>query len=369
MKRVKYIFKLIFLMYVAYKLGFENMLSFEEVIILISLIGINIFKEKYIDTSYLIFTSLFIIMLGINFNNNFGILLALAAFDFICKANYAGVLIVLAFEIYLLNNTQYFIMVLMITCISSLFAYVLRMWELKEKNYRKLLDEERGLRYELEQYKMRLLNSSKETAHLAEVRERNRIAREIHDSIGHSTTAILIQLQAAYKLFERDDKKAKSIVNICIHALSDTVTLLRDTVHNIKPVEKLGVEYIQNIIKDFSFCPVNFKFTGDFNSLSTNNLEITAANIKEALTNAARHSRATEIQISIDINELYTRLYIEDNGVGCSNIKEGLGITGMRERIQNIGGNISVSSDGGFIIVCIIPGAREDNIGENFNCR
>ncbi|MFL0249308.1 sensor histidine kinase [Clostridium neuense] len=108
-------------------------------------------------------------------------------------------------------------------------------------------------------------------------------------------------------------------------------------------------------IHNFSFCPVEFKFTGDFNKLKPNYIEIIASNIKEALTNAAKYSKASKIYISIDINEVYLRLYIKNNGVSCSNIKEGLGLSGMRERVNNVGGSISIDSHDGFIIVCVIP--------------
>lgn len=56
-------------------------------------------------------------------------------------------------------------------------------------------------------------------------------------------------------------------------------------------------------------------------------MEMLCSNIKEALTNAAKHSRATKVEISIETNERYVRLYIRDNGVGCASVKEGLGLS------------------------------------------
>lgn len=133
--------------------------------------------------------------------------------------------------------------------------------------------------------------------------------------------------------------------------------------HNIKPKENLGIEYINTIIRDFEFCAVDLKFSGDFNIISSEHLGILGSNIKEALTNAARYSNATKINIRIDINESFTRLYIKDNGNGCIRIKEGLGLSGMKERIRNIGGSISISSESGFMIVCLMP-VRTDIKGD-----
>jgi signal transduction histidine kinase len=170
----------------------------------------------------------------------------------------------------------------------------------------------------------------------------------------------LIQLQAAYKLYDRDGEKSRVILKKSIEGLSESVTLLRDTVHSIKLNENLGVEYLKKIIDNFSFCPVDIQFNGDFNKIPPNHMEILGTNIKEALTNASKYSKASKVEIKIDSNEMFTRLYIKDNGIGCDKIKEGLGLSGMEERIRNIGGTMSVSSDNGFLIVCIIP---KDDVG------
>lgn len=355
MKRIKYIFKLLFLLYIICVFAAGNSFSFEEAVVFLLIVAVTIFKEKYCDKSYILLISFAIMIFGVYINKDFGVLLALLAFDFMCKRKAVGPFLIIAAQIYFYYNDKSFMLILLMTCVSSMFGYVIGLFEENEISSRKALDDERKLRYELEQFKTKLLNSSKEAAYLAEVKERNRIAREIHDNIGHKLTGILIQLQAAIKIFDKDNEKTKAILATCISTLSDTVNLIRDTVHNIKPNEKLGVEYIKNVIKDFSFCTVSFKFTGDFGRLPANKLEIIGTNIKEALTNAAKHSKATEVNIAIDINEQYTRLYIKDNGAGSIKIKEGLGLSGMRERIQNAGGTLSVSGNNGFMIVCIIP--------------
>lgn len=355
MKRVNCILKLLFLMYTFYDMACYNKVYFEEILILLVIIGINIYKEKYNNSVYTAAASFIGICIGVYVNKAFAMLLPVAAFDFIVITNLVGIFFVCMAEAYFIYSGQNIEKVIFLTCMCSLFGYIIREAEKKEVNLKKSLDDERRLRYELEGVKQKLLNSSKETAHLAEVSERNRIAREIHDSVGHKTAGVLIELQAAYKLVDKNLPKAKEVMERSIDALSETVTIIRDTVHNIKPNEKLGIEYIKNIVHNFSFCPVEFKFTGDFNKLKPNYIEIMASNIKEALTNAAKYSKASKVYISIDINEVYLRLYIKNNGVSCSNIKEGLGLSGMRERVNNVGGSISIDSHEGFIIVCVMP--------------
>ncbi|HBG38889.1 MAG TPA: sensor histidine kinase, partial [Clostridiaceae bacterium] len=134
-----------------------------------------------------------------------------------------------------------------------------------------------------------------------------------------------------------------------------SLTVIRNTAYNIKPKEEIGIGYIEKLIKEFKFCNVDFKHTGDVLSIPSSIVEIINTNIKEALTNASKYSNADNIIIRLDVNEKFVRLYIKDNGKGAVNIKEGLGLSGMRERVKNAGGSISISGEDGFLIVCIIP--------------
>ncbi len=356
---MKYLFKLLFLVYIITLFTINGEVPYKEVLVFIFIIGINIFKERFYDTVTAVIVSFIFICAGIWLDRIFAFLLCISLFDFIYKKAYLGVIIVFLLGIYFSWEANSFSLVLIMS-LCGILAFDIVKAEEKESDYQNKLDEERRLRYELERTKSRLLNASKEIAHLTEVSERNRIAREIHDNAGHSIAAILIQLQAAAKLLDRNEKRAKEILKKSIDGLADALTLLRDTVHNLKPKETLGVEYIKSIINNFGFCPVDFDFYGDFGLLASNQLELTASIVKEALTNAARHSKATKVEISLDINEIYTRVYIKDNGIGCAQFKEGLGISGMKERVVNIGGTISISSNDGFLIVCLLPTVNQE---------
>lgn len=355
MKHINYILKLLFLIYSFYDMICCNKVHFEEILMLLVIAGINIYEEKYNDSFYTVFASFIAICTGIYINKSFALLLPIAMFDFIIIKNIIGIISVFAAESYIFYDGQDVRQIVFLTCVCLLFGCVIRESFKKEADFKESLDDERRLRYDLEDARLKLLKSSKETAHLVEASERNRIAREIHDSIGHRTAGVLIELQAAYKLIDKMPLKAKEVLIKSIDALSDTVTIIRDTVYNIKPNRELGIEYIKDIIHNFSFCPVDFKFTGDFNKLKPGYMEIIGENIKEALTNTAKYSKASKVYISIDINESYMRLYIKNNGISCRNVKEGLGLSGMRERIKNVGGSISIDSYDGFVIVCVIP--------------
>ncbi|MHB8126219.1 MAG: sensor histidine kinase [Desulfitobacteriaceae bacterium] len=359
---MKYLFKFLFLIYIIALFTINGEVPYIAVLVFILIIGVNVFKERFYDTVSITIASFILICAGIWLDRNFTFLLCIALFDFTYQKAYIGLLPVFLLGIYLALGSRIPIL-LLIMGLCGILAFVMGKAEERESDYKHRLDEERRLRYEFERTKSKLLNASKDIAHLTEVSERNRIAREIHDNVGHSIAGILVTLQAANKLSDRDEKKSKEILKKSINGLADALTLLRNTVHNIKPKETLGVEYIKSIINNFGFCPVDFKFYGDFGLLASNQLEILGSILKETLTNAAKYSQATRVDISIDINEKYLRLYLKDNGIGCEKFREGLGISGMKERVLNMGGTISISSNDGFLIVCLVPMANQEGCG------
>lgn len=358
---MKSIYKGLFIFYLIIELARQNTVTNYEVLLILSIIFIVILRERYNYSIHYTTIIIFILVtIGMYWNNKFVLLYAIVLFDCIHHKVYICIIPVVFSCFYFIGTEENIIYILLILTVNSFFAHISRREQDKDQYYKRFLDEERRLRYELEQAKNLLINSNDEIARIAGIKERNRIAREIHDNIGHTMTGILMQLQVVNKFYGKDNKKAKEAIQKSISSLSQSLTIIRDTVHNIKPKENLGVEYIHSIIDNYNFCPVKFRYRGDFNTIPVRHMEIISANIKEALTNTAKYSEATSIDIEININEKFIRLYIKDNGKGCININEGLGLSSMRERIKNIGGNISISGDKGFMIVSIIPIYEEE---------
>jgi signal transduction histidine kinase len=275
-------------------------------------------------------------------------------YDLVSKKYPIGVMPVVLTGLLLLKS-QVLVNFLFVVSLSYVFAYTKGILQEKEELYRSSFDKQREYSYQLERAKARLMSTVEEAAHMAEIKERNRIARQIHDHVGHSIAGILMQLQAVKKLYSKDELKAAELLGNSIEALSCTLTVMRDTVHNIKPEGKLGIEYIRQIIENFNYCPVDLSTTGDFSELPVNIMQILHNNIKEALTNVSKYSKATKVSINIDVNCKFVRLQIKDNGTSSVEFKEGFGISGMKERVWNMGGTIAFSNDNGFLIVCVIP--------------
>ncbi|KAB3530343.1 sensor histidine kinase [Alkaliphilus serpentinus] len=350
---MKILFKISILVFVLIQLILNSQLLVVELMFVLLMLASNIFRTKYHNSKLLMGLEAAIIFISAEHNTIFLILYAITAFDLIELRLYIGIIpiIVIAYHYLELNTLLSFFLLIFLSC---LFSYVNHSLKEKERGLKQSFDKERISRYQLEQSRAKLLASAKEITHLTEIKERNRIAREIHDNIGHSIAGILLQMQAAEKLFDKNHDKAQDLLKNSVSALSNTLVLLRETVHNIKPKDNLGIGYIESILKHFHYCPIDFKYIGDFSSISPNHMEILVSNIKEALTNISKHSKATRVEVLIETNEMYTRLVIKDNGVGCNSITENMGLGGMRDRINNIGGTISVNGNDGFMIVCML---------------
>ncbi|MCR3921409.1 MAG: sensor histidine kinase [Firmicutes bacterium] len=325
-----------------------------EVIGLLLLAVFFIYREKYANLVVVMCVEVVLIFTLSLANPSYLYLYSVIAYDLASYGRYRWIPFVAAVGPFYLRGQgiSTFIFLLVISGISGYQRHIL---EEKETSFRRVYDRERQLRFALEEAKGKLLGAAREAAHIAEIQERNRIAREIHDSIGHNLAGILLQLQVAHKTLHRDVHKADEYLAKSIAGLAASVELLRDTVHNIKPKEQLGLDYLQRVIDNFQFCPVEFSHSGNFNLLTPSQVEIISSILKEGLTNAQRHSQATQVEIKLDSTEQLVRLYIKDNGIGCDHMQEGLGISGMKERIRYAGGHLSIYGKDGFMLVCVLP--------------
>lgn len=182
----------------------------------------------------------------------------------------------------------------------------------------------------------------------ATLQERNRIARDIHDSLGHALTAINIQLEGALKLWQSNPTKALKFLAEAKRLGSTALTEVRQSVSTLRsdPLKGRSLEeVVLSLAEDFHrstgvlpACSLQLK-----DSISA---EVTTAVyriLQEALTNVCKYAAATEVKIQLITSaELY--LIIEDNGVGFSLDKNstGFGLQGMRERTLALGGQFDI---------------------------
>jgi len=203
-----------------------------------------------------------------------------------------------------------------------------------------------------------------EIGELAKAEERNRIARDIHDGLGHYLTVIHVQLEAAKTLFKRDPETARSAIfkaqALTREGLSEvrrSVSLLRGSGSTERPllaaIEKLASECKADGIH------AAVRLRGTPRPLPEP-VEITLYRAaQEALTNVRRHARASKLDIELAFaSGSGIRLRVEDDGVGSELLNQGFGLVGLRERAESVGGTMSVRSDlgNGFTLEIELPG-------------
>lgn len=321
---------------------------------LLLVITLWVFREKHLYLTALIIPE-YILIVGLSYYNPVALVLCCAhAYDLPATGLTFLPALLLPGGLFFLSTEQLiFFSTLVIIC--SLAGYLGYLLKEKEKSFQNVYDRERRNRYALEEAGVKLMHSAREAAHLAEIRERNRIARDIHDHVGHHLSAILLQLQVVRRMQDRDPGQAHDLLDQSINGLAESVELLRDTVHNLKPVETLNIDYIKKIVDNFRFCQVDFAHSGDFAAITADYADIISSILREALNNVNRHSSATLVSVRIDVLESIVRLHVRDNGRGCATLREGMGLRNMKERVRDTGGSITMDPENGFSIVCILP--------------
>ncbi|MBW4617748.1 MAG: sensor histidine kinase [Desmonostoc vinosum HA7617-LM4] len=200
----------------------------------------------------------------------------------------------------------------------------------------------------------------------ATLQERNRIAREIHDALGHSLTAQSIQLENALVYLESNMDRAKGFL---LEARQLSANLLQEVRYSVTalrydPLQGKSLDAaIKLLILDFQS---RTQITPDYSQcgilsvpheLSINRTIYRI--LQEALTNISKHSKASEVTIAIQATKNSFCLRVEDNGIGFDpdfNTR-GFGIQGMRERTSALGGKLSIASkpQGGCHLMAVFP--------------
>jgi signal transduction histidine kinase len=182
---------------------------------------------------------------------------------------------------------------------------------------------------------------------LAAVRERNRIARDIHDSLGHALTALNVQLQTAGKLWHNDLHQSRSFLTqaqrlgeLAIKEVRQSVGALRADARAEEPLE----EAIESLVKDFrqgTGIAVSTQMTLD-TVPSPQTIKVIYRIVQEALTNICKHAQATRVNIHLSASPDQVCLTIKDNGRGfqLNSNPTGFGLHSMRERVAALNGDL-----------------------------
>ncbi|MDB9319883.1 sensor histidine kinase [Nodularia spumigena] len=188
----------------------------------------------------------------------------------------------------------------------------------------------------------------------ATLEERNRIAREIHDSLGHSLTALNLQLETALKLWHSNPDKAQTFLARAKELGSKSLNDVRQSVSTMRynPLQEQTLEQaIAILLEDFHrfngispTCHINLEY-----SLPSDIIISIYRIIQESLTNISKYANASEVKLEMTTNKGSFRLIIEDNGKGFDIMQNttGFGLQSMRDRTLALGGEFKINSNHG----------------------
>ena len=203
---------------------------------------------------------------------------------------------------------------------------------------------------------------------IAEDRERKRIAREIHDTLGHALTGISAGIDAVKVLVDIDTNRAKEQLNNVSVVVRDGIRDVRGSLNKMRPgaLENNTLkEALIKIIREYeaiSNLEIHLRYEWDNIDLDIAKEDIVFRVIQESITNSVRHGHAKTIWIELLEEEEAYVMTIRDDGIGFDELHYGYGLKQMQERLMIIGGSVRFENRDGFYTHIEIPkiGGRHD---------
>jgi two-component system sensor histidine kinase DesK len=199
----------------------------------------------------------------------------------------------------------------------------------------------------------KLRKANEEIENLAKVAERERIARDLHDVLGHTLSVITLKSELAGKLIDRDPQRAGKEIREVEQISRQALTDVRDAIRGYRS---------QGLVAELAQAKSTLETAGltvQCDAATTVKLpavqeSVLSLAVREAVTNVVRHAQARSCRMRLEQQNGSCRLEIQDDGRGSSN-GEGNGLRGMRERVEMIGGTLSRSTESGTTLTITLP--------------
>lgn len=292
---------------------------------------------------------------------SFGIYLSVFLYDGIAKKHYLRLIPFIATLLMTILNFP--IGTLVPFLFSLLFAGVLSFYTTKlvslTDRIHSLRDAHQATTLAYKERNQALIEKQNYSIHAATLAERNRIAREIHDNVGHMLTRSILQT-GALKVINQDKNLDEPLATLH-DTLNTAMTSIRTSVHDLHDEAIDLQDALQDIITPVDTLRTSFEYDVD-SHLPKEMKYAFIAIVKEAVNNIQKHSNATSFRVCVREHPGFYLLQIEDNGTLSGPIKEtGIGIDNMRERVTSLGGTFRISTEHGFgIYISIMKGDKKN---------
>lgn len=242
--------------------------------------------------------------------------------------------------------------------VSVLFVLVFSFIAVREQRSRIQIEQLAG---ELREANRKLSEYAMQVEELATTRERNRLAREVHDSLGHYLTSANMQIEAARAMLAADPTKASDAMGKAQALTREGLSEVRRSVAALRagPMDNRNlIDAIDALVDETraSGMQINLAVAGTPRALPSP-VEMTLYRAaQEGLTNVRKHSNATKVGVLLIFDQDCVRLNVRDDGeVGDEPAGDGFGLLGLRERAQLLGGEVRTHRSDGFVLDVEIP--------------
>src|SRR6266849_118411 len=234
----------------------------------------------------------------------------------------------------------------------AVFSLMFRILGIQKEHAERLLHQLEESNAELEEAHRQLQSYANEVEELTVVRERTRMAREIHDTLGHYLSILTIQLETISKLQERDPARAAIEVAEARRVASQSMQEVRNAIAALRPTSIATLSLTQAISQlgsEFEQSATETTLTLDLDTqlppISPDLQVALYRAVQEALTNVRKHAHASKVLVRLRYEDELLELLVLDNGRGASgdanSQAEGFGLIGLRERIELLGGQVA----------------------------
>lgn len=247
----------------------------------------------------------------------------------------------------------------LLAAVAYLLADGLRL-NVRGETLQQLYDELRHKHYELEEARKQIIEYAQKVENIAQIEERSRISREIHDDLGHKLIRLKLMLEAALHIAPTQPDKGFAMIGQVRDQLTDSMETLRATVRKLKPDDALARSYsIEALVEEIrreNHLRINFEISGMPYTLYPS-CEVTLyRNAQEAITNAVRHGKAGEVTVRLAYEPRQVAMSVSNDGATPETIgRMGLGMSGMEERTRMLGGRLHVRTEAPFTVTTVIP--------------
>ena len=266
-------------------------------------------------------------------------------------------------QIFLITTVPERIMMPLISLLAVYPAVKTFYHENKEQRLRDSFDSAREDSLNAKRLGEEIIKNADNEVYLATLKERNRIAREIHDNVGHMITRVIVQVQAL-RIINKDPRLSEQLDSVG-ETLDLAMTGIRKSVHELHDDSidlSIAIREIASTLPDSFDTEVSTSIDSPADNATKS---VIVGIIKEAVTNISKYSKGNKVRIEVIENNSFWRIRVWDNGknperecllTGEYFSSEGLGLTNIATRTKSLGGRATLLSNAkGFEIIAVLP--------------